>query len=80
MEPAVELLEKALAGLESGDSKLRVRVVCALVRAQGHEMNELILTTLVDQALAMARRLGDPLTMYNALRAQALSPAKRPST
>jgi tetratricopeptide (TPR) repeat protein len=73
VEPAVELLEKALAGLESGDSKLRVRVVCALVRAQGHEMNELILTTLVDQALAMARRLGDPLTMYNALRAQALS-------
>jgi predicted ATPase len=73
VERAVELLEKALAGLEGSDSKLRVRVVCALVRARGHEMNELILTTLVDQALAMAQRLGDPLTMYNALRARALS-------
>jgi len=78
VEPAVELLDKALNALESGDSKLRVRVVCALVRAQGHQMSEVILNALVDQALAMARRLGDPLTLYNALRAKAQSLNKPP--
>jgi len=70
VEPAVDLLEKALHALGEGDSALRVRVVSALVRAQGHRMNELILTTLVDHAVAMSRRLNDPAALSAALYAK----------
>jgi tetratricopeptide (TPR) repeat protein len=69
IEPAVELLEKALEALGDGDSVLRVQVVWALIRAQGHEMNETVLGALAENAIAMARRLQDPAALYSALNA-----------
>jgi tetratricopeptide (TPR) repeat protein len=72
-EPAVTMLEKALNALSDGDSALRVRVVYALVRAQGHRMNEVVLSPLVDHAIAMSRRLRDPGALYAALHAKTLA-------
>jgi len=72
-EPAVELLEEALQALGDENSRLRVRVICALVRAQGHRMQEVVRRSLVDHAVAMARGLADPLAIYAALVAKAQS-------
>jgi tetratricopeptide (TPR) repeat protein len=69
-EPAVHLLEEALDTLGEEDSILRVRVLCGLVRAQGHRMNEVVLTTLANHAIAMARRLDNPQALYAALQAR----------
>jgi len=68
-EPAVKLLEEALAALPEEDSALKVRVLCDLTlasfvsdqRDRGEELGQL--------ALAMARRLDDPSALYSALRA-----------
>ena len=72
-EPAVELLEEALEALEEENSRLRVRVISALVRAQGHRMHEVVRRSLVDHAVAMARGLEDPLAIYTALVTRSLS-------
>jgi len=72
-EPAVELLEEALELLEEENSRLRVRVISALVRAQGHRMHEVVKRSLVDHAVAMARTLEDPLALYTALVTRSLS-------
>ena len=75
-EPAVHLLEEALEALGENSPMLRVRVICALVRAQGHHMHEVVQRSLVDHAVAMARQLDDPLTIYTALQAKALTQAR----
>jgi len=72
-EPAVELLEEALQALGDENSRLRVRVICALLRAQGHRMHEVVRRSLVDHAVAMARGLADPVAIYDALVAKAQS-------
>ena len=69
-EPAVKLLEEALDTLSGEDSMLRVRVACGLVRTQGHAMNEMVSDSLLNHAVAMARRLDDPLALYTALQAK----------
>jgi tetratricopeptide (TPR) repeat protein len=71
--PAVKLLEEALEALDEENSLLRVRVICALVRAQGHRMHELVRRSLVEHAVAMARNLEDPLAIYTALQTRALA-------
>jgi tetratricopeptide (TPR) repeat protein len=73
VQPAVALLEDALHCLDEGDSVLRVRVVCGLIRAQGHHMIPIVLKTLTDQAVSMARRLGNPQALYTALLTKALA-------
>jgi tetratricopeptide (TPR) repeat protein len=65
--PEIDLLEEALAGLPAGDSALRVRVlarqaenlVCAEPTARSR--------ALADEALEMARRLGEPEALTAAL-------------
>jgi DNA-binding NarL/FixJ family response regulator len=68
-DAAVRLLRDALAGLGEADSLLRAQVLSSLTRA-------LILSGALDeamrihaQAVAMARRIGDPATLAAALRA-----------
>ncbi len=73
VEPAVKLYEEALEILDQGDSMLRVRVVSGLIRAQGHRMIPVVLKTLVEQAIAMARRLDDPRALFTALEAKAMA-------
>jgi len=72
-EPAVELLEEALEALDEANPRLRVRVICSLVRAQGHRMHEVVRRSLVEHAVALARGLEDPLAVYMALTARSLS-------
>ena len=65
--PEIELLDEALAGLPAGDSALRVRVlarqaenlVCAKPTTRAR--------ALADEALDMARRLGEPEALAAAL-------------
>jgi len=70
---AVELLEEALDALGEANSRLRVRLICALVRAQGHRMHDAVRHSLAEHAVALARGLEDPLAIYMALIARALS-------
>jgi tetratricopeptide (TPR) repeat protein len=72
-EPAVELLEEALEALSEDNPRLRVRVICSLVRAQGHRMHEVVRSSLVEHAVVLARGLEDPLAIYMALMARSLS-------
>ena len=62
---AVALLEEALAALGPADGELRVRV---LARLAGSRLERRPLT---EEAVAMARRLGDPATLGCALAAHA---------
>jgi DNA-binding winged helix-turn-helix (wHTH) protein/tetratricopeptide (TPR) repeat protein len=68
LEPArVALLEEARARLDPGDSALRARVLAALGEELfwGDEPDRA--DALVDEGIAMARRLGDPATLSDAL-------------
>jgi hypothetical protein len=73
---AVELLERALAGLPGGDSALRVRVGALLgirLPADAIARREAV----VDEAVAMARRSGDPAALSSALWAAVLVNRRR---
>ncbi len=63
----VRLLEDALAALAGRDSSSHVRVLSRLVKALYWSSATERRATLSEQALQMARRLGDPLTMAYAL-------------
>ena len=69
LEPmAVKLLNQALDLLDEGDSALRVDLIAHLARArQGSEPVENLLTML-DAAIDMARRIGEPRALIEALR------------
>ena len=65
---AVKLLNQALVLLDDGDSVLRVRLIAHLARAKlGSETPEKLLQ-LLDEAIDMARRIGDPRALIGSLR------------
>lgn len=65
---AVKLLSQALELLDGSDSVLRVCLLAHLARAKlGSEPVEKLLM-LLDEAIAMARRLGDPRALSESLR------------
>jgi tetratricopeptide (TPR) repeat protein len=63
----VSLLERALAALGDEESELRVRVMARLAGALRDQLSREPRTTISEDALAMARRLGDPATLGYAL-------------
>lgn len=66
----VSLLERALASLGEEESELRVRVMARLAGALRDQLSREPRTTISEDALAMARRLGDPSTLAYALDAR----------
>ncbi len=69
LEPtAVKLLNQALELLDDSDSALRVLLTAHLVRAKLGTQNVEELMRLLDEAIAMARRLGDPRALIESLR------------
>ena len=69
LEPtAVKLLNQALELLDEDDSVLRVDLIAHLARAkQGSETVEKLMA-LLDDAIAMAQRLGDPRALIESMR------------
>ncbi len=69
LEPiAVKLLNQALELLDDSDSALRVDLIAHLARAkQGSEPTDKLMA-LLDNAIAMARRLDDPRALIESLR------------
>jgi ATP/maltotriose-dependent transcriptional regulator MalT len=65
----IDLLEAALAGLDSADSPLRARVLASLAMALRYAPQSEYRVTLVRTAVAMARRTGDQPTLTVALTA-----------
>ena len=63
----VPLLEEALAGLGDRDGPLRVRVMSRLAGALRDEFDRGRRDALSEEAVGMARRLGDPATLAYAL-------------
>jgi len=63
----VSLLERALTALGDEESELRVRVMARLAGALRDQLSREPRTTISENALAMARRLGDPATLGYAL-------------
>jgi class 3 adenylate cyclase len=68
--PAVHLLEEALEALGKEDSVLRVRVLGGLARALSFAGAPERAEVVGQQAIDMARRLGDPAVLVFALKAQ----------
>ena len=66
-EPAVAALRRALAGLPEGDGDLRCRAMLALASELYYASAPQERRALVDEALAMARRIGDPALLQHAL-------------
>jgi hypothetical protein len=64
----VALLEEALRGLPAGPSLLRARVMARLAAARQPAPDADAQTALAREAAAMARALGDPLTLSAVLR------------
>jgi DNA-binding SARP family transcriptional activator len=63
----VPLLEAALAGLQDGDSELRARLLARLAGALRSEPSAERRAALSREAIQMARRLADPVTLAYAL-------------
>ncbi len=69
LEPiASQLLNRALDSLPAEDSVLRVCLLSHLVRSSQGSMPAEQLSALLDEAIAMAHRLGDPQALIEALR------------
>ena len=69
LEPvAVQLMDQALAGLDRSDSVLRACLLAHLARARWGSAPVGELMELLDEAVAMARRLGDPRALIESLR------------
>jgi tetratricopeptide (TPR) repeat protein len=66
-EPLVDLLEQALGSLGKDDSELRARVTSRLAEALTFSQDRDRGAELSEQAVAMARRLGDRATLAYAL-------------
>ncbi len=67
-DPVARLLEEALEALGETESALRVRILAALARALMDTGLRGRLTATVEQAVDMARRINDPVALYDALR------------
>ena len=67
-EAAVHLLREALIGLSAGDSKLKAEVLCGLTRALIFDGNVEEAMEVHEDAVSMARRLGETATLAAALR------------
>lgn len=65
---AVKLLEQALELLDDGDSDLRVLLIAHLARASIGSASAAELKAMLDEAIAMARRIEDPRALIEALR------------
>jgi tetratricopeptide (TPR) repeat protein len=65
---AVQLLNQALDLLDNEDSALRVLLIAHLARASLGSRSPDELMTMLDDAIAMARRVGDPRALIEALR------------
>jgi tetratricopeptide (TPR) repeat protein len=65
---AVELLNQALELLDDGDSALRVCLIAHLARASLGSASPDDLMVMLDDAIAMARRVGDPRALVESLR------------
>lgn len=66
-ENAVRFLRETLDSLEADDSEIRARVLSALTRALIHTGNVDAANVANDQAIAIARRIGDRSTLASAL-------------
>jgi tetratricopeptide (TPR) repeat protein len=64
---AVELLESALSALPAGDHPLRARVLARLANSLFLSNDDARLDHLSSEAVAMARRVGEPLDLAEAL-------------
>jgi hypothetical protein len=78
-ERNVAALRRALAALPAGDGDLRCRAMCSLAQELYYRAAPLEREALTEQALAMARRLGDPALLQAALQ-MTFSAIWRPST
>jgi hypothetical protein len=78
-EPAVAALRRALDALPPGDGDLRCRALSALAQELYYRAAPLEREALIDEALAMARRIGDPGLLQGALQA-GVSAIWRPTT
>jgi len=67
---AVDLLNQALELLDDGDSALRVRLTANLARASIGSASSTDLMEMLDDAIAMARRIEDPRALIESLRAR----------
>ena len=65
---AVQLLNQALELLDDGDSVLRVCLIAHLARARMGSASPDDLTKMLDDAIAMARRIKDPRALIESLR------------
>ena len=68
-EPTVAALRRAVDALPPGDGALRCRVMCALAQELYYRAAPLEREALTEQALEMARRLGDPELLQDVLQA-----------
>ena len=68
-ERLVPLLEEGLAAVGADDSALRVRLLSRLAAALRHGPTRSRRERLMGEAIEMARRLGDPITIASALTA-----------
>ncbi|MGY1773087.1 BTAD domain-containing putative transcriptional regulator [Blastococcus sp. SYSU D00813] len=66
-EPVVAALRRVLQALPPGDGELRCRAMTALASELYHAAAPLERDALTDEALAMARRLGDPELLHAVL-------------
>jgi tetratricopeptide (TPR) repeat protein len=71
------LLERALAQIGDGDSVLRVHLLAHLARGSQDSMTAEERTALLEESVAMARRIQDPRALIEALRLH-LSVARNP--
>lgn len=69
-DTAVRLLHQALENLDDKDSVLRVRLMCRMVVASLDTTSKDVITTMLDNAVAMARRLNDPRAMVDSARSR----------
>jgi hypothetical protein len=63
----VALLREALAAYPSGDSRLRCLLLARLARCGYHDIGNREALATCDEAVAMARRLGDPESLVSAM-------------
>jgi DNA-binding SARP family transcriptional activator len=68
-ERLVPLLEEGLDAVGAGDSELRVRLLSRLAAALRHGPTRARREVLMGEAIEMARRIGDPVTIASALTA-----------